>query len=101
MRLIRNLGIISIVLLACNSCFKAPEYPVIPQITFSDIYFGAAKTSKQTDSLVLSLNFKDGDGDLGLSDADSTNFEYINGYYFIINSSKQVLFADKPNYTLS
>jgi hypothetical protein len=50
-----------------GSCFDPPEFPNVPEIAFEGIEFydGAS-----TDSLVLSISFKDGDGDLGLSGED-------------------------------
>ena len=59
---------ISAGLFLCVSCSKAPEYPLEPQITFNRM----SKTrmlqslgNKYRDSLALTINFTDGDGDLG------------------------------------
>lgn len=46
------------------SCFDPPEFPNVPEIEFNRIEF---YDGDATDSLVLFLNFKDGDGDLGLN----------------------------------
>jgi hypothetical protein len=56
--------IISIVL---GSCFNPPEFPNVPEIAFDRIEFNQGV---DTDSLVLYITFKDGDGDLGLSAED-------------------------------
>ncbi len=48
------------------SCFESPEFPSTPKIKFKDIYFGLAPTPDRQDSIVVELDFEDGDGDLGL-----------------------------------
>ena len=47
-----------------NGCFTAPEYPVNPVIEFEQIEFKEVPNFQ--DSLILTINFRDGDGDLGL-----------------------------------
>lgn len=61
-------------LLLCCSCTKAPEYPIEPQIAFSKM----SKTrmlqslgNKYRDSLALTINFTDGDGDIGTPENQS------------------------------
>ncbi|MBL0739607.1 hypothetical protein [Chryseolinea lacunae] len=52
--------------LIAGACFSPPDLPIAPQITYEgDIYF--VKGQGVQDSLVVTINFKDGDGDLGLS----------------------------------
>ena len=50
-----------------TACFDPPEFPINPEIDFEDIYFREAKAPGQSDSLVLTISFRDGNGDLGLS----------------------------------
>ena len=63
-------ALIALLSTACfiSSCIKAPEYPLEPQITFGKM----SKTrmlqslgNKYRDSLALTINFTDGDGDIG------------------------------------
>jgi len=49
------------------ACFDPPDYPFTPEISFEDISFREAKAVGESDALVLTISFKDGDGDLGLS----------------------------------
>ena len=49
------------------ACFDPPEYPFTPEIGFEDIYFREAKAVGESDALVLTISFKDGDGNVGLS----------------------------------
>ena len=48
------------------SCFDAPDFSPVPKIKFEDIYFGKSRDEFRPDSLVISLSFEDGDGDLGM-----------------------------------
>ena len=54
-------------LLALSACQSVPEYPAVPSISYGSAYF---KEFPQTDYIFLSVNFKDGDGDLGLNSED-------------------------------
>jgi hypothetical protein len=47
------------------SCFNEPEFSNIPRIKFEGLYFGKSNIEDNPDSLVLTLSFEDGDGDLG------------------------------------
>jgi hypothetical protein len=61
------------------SCSKIPNYPVEPQISLSDKPFDiyrniiSARSKATQDSVVVNVNFKDGDGDLGLDDNDKAH----------------------------
>jgi hypothetical protein len=52
------------------ACRNIPDYPLNPQISFNSVRF---EDNPQTDYIYLNLDFKDGDGDLGLSTADLSN----------------------------
>lgn len=76
MNLFRTLGAVVVLALGwagTSSCLKAPDFPVIPSITFNSLkkIYAAPSTPGATpaDTLVFAVDFKDGDGDLGL-DAD-------------------------------
>ncbi|MBF9222372.1 hypothetical protein [Hymenobacter ruricola] len=58
--------------LSLSSCLNAPEYPVEPSIDFKSLTMVRNKPAGQTeiDTLKFALDFRDGDGDLGLSDDD-------------------------------
>lgn len=47
------------------ACDKPPELPTMPSITFNSIEFNPGTNNR--DSLILKVNFEDGDGDLGLN----------------------------------
>ncbi|MBD2722692.1 hypothetical protein [Hymenobacter armeniacus] len=58
--------------LSLSSCLNAPEYPETPSIDFNSLTMVRNKPAGQTeiDTLKFALDFRDGDGDLGLSDED-------------------------------
>lgn len=51
-----------------SSCFDPPEYSNSPQISFNAIQFKVSPNPSDADSLIIFIDFKDGDGDMGLSD---------------------------------
>ena len=53
------------ILLSYASCYERPELAVVPAISFNDFYFRDIPNFS-LDSMVLIINFEDGDGDLGL-----------------------------------
>jgi len=56
---------ISVMILA--ACTRPPELPVVPQIEFEYVEF---KEVDGPDSLIVSVKFEDGDGDMGLTSSD-------------------------------
>jgi hypothetical protein len=83
MRLIRGLSLFAIILTGISACFNPPEFPIEPQIEFVSIQYKEYGTGfdTQADSLILTISFKDGDGDLGL-DPSENKPPYNNKYYF-------------------
>lgn len=84
MKLIKGLALLSFLALATGACFDPPEFPAKPQIEYAGIEFIETSDPSDFDSLILYLNFKDGDGDLGLSAQDlrhrSDPYHYANFY---------------------
>lgn len=58
--------IIPIIGLIVVSCFEKPTFPVEPTISLNDLYF-TESNNDLLDSLVIIVDFRDGDGDLGLN----------------------------------
>lgn len=50
--------------LLCVACFNAPDYPETPEIAIKEIRKSRAETMSG-DSVIVVLEFKDGNGDLG------------------------------------
>lgn len=62
-----------------SGCYNPPEFPIEPAIHFSDIIF--KQVENRPDSLILVIEFQDGDGDLGLN-ADENGLPYNDVWYF-------------------
>lgn len=90
-----------------SSCYKEPNFSMTPEISFASItkdmrldqFTGARK-----DSIIVSINFKDGDGDLGYNTEEIGSTIPRTDYNFVIKSlrSKNGKFTEfKPEETLS
>jgi hypothetical protein len=66
MRFIQQISITTLLLTGLASCFDPPEYPVTPSITYENVVFKDSEDPTISDTLVVSINFKDGDGNLGI-----------------------------------
>lgn len=56
---------------ALASCQKKVEYPIEPNITYQGLGYLMDADSTLTGEVVISIGYTDGDGDLGLDDADT------------------------------
>ncbi len=54
-----------------TSCFSEPDYPETPQIEFVRLQNLESRARANTDSVIITLFFRDGDGDLGLTSTDT------------------------------
>jgi hypothetical protein len=78
--------------LALAFCTRPPELPVIPKIGFESVQF---KEVEGPDSLILAINFEDGDGDLGLTPFDI--FEPYNAYDVKVDENGDTIYiGDQP-----
>jgi hypothetical protein len=107
MRWIRNFTIILVLTWVVGACIKQPEDSVIPYIEFQSIAFkNEFLSTKNFDTLILTLKFRDGDGDLGInadetaiytSSVDSTDIN--SPYYFVYDTTKNTIwyYTHSPN----
>lgn len=79
MKQVRSALLVFISLVLFSACFNPPEFDPAPQVKYEGVYFGKAPNG--SDSLVISVSFKDGDGDLGFG----TTREHIDSPYNEIN----------------
>ncbi len=70
--LIISIGVLS-------GCYNPPEFPIEPSIKFTEVIF--KQVENRPDSLILTIEFQDGDGNLGLS-ADENFIPYNDVWYF-------------------
>lgn len=102
MRLIRGFGLFLLIGLVAGACFTPPEYPIQPQIEFESIVYREYGTGFDSnyDSVILTLKFKDGDGDLGL-DPSEIAAPYNNKFYYRFQDGSYLNYEDKrtnPDY---
>ena len=67
-------------------CDEPPELPLSPSISFNSITF--REGSNNRDSLILMLDFEDGDGDLGLS-RDESDVRYQE-FFFVTTTGELI-----------
>lgn len=79
-----------------TSCFNPPEFSVIPSIDYRDIYFKDGG-GIDPDSLVLTISFRDGDGDLGLSQTDRLEPKHDIFFFLGDNGDTIPLGKNQPN----
>jgi len=80
---LRSSIVIFLLAIGISACFAPPEFPNEPQISFNDISFKKGATQFDPDSLILTINFQDGDGDLGLrSQGADTGTPYHDLWFF-------------------
>jgi hypothetical protein len=72
-------------LFGLGACYSPPEFPLEPTIAYNNVEFKEVPNS--LDSLIISIKFQDGDGDLGL-DANETQVPYNDVWYINIGSEE-------------
>jgi len=65
-----------------SSCFQPPEFGIAPSISFNRIEFKVTPDISDADSLILYLDFKDGNGDMGLNDSFRDDPYHERNFYF-------------------
>lgn len=96
MKIIKGLAVFFI-LVGLTSCFDQPRFPDVPEIRFNKVEF-VDDPASAFDSLIVYIDFKDGDGDLGI-DAQSPEFisyPFHNSNFFLGNNGQL-----EPLYTTS
>jgi hypothetical protein len=89
---------LSVAALSLSSCLSAPDYPVEPAIDFKSVDVVVVPTGPRTaiDTLKFSVDFRDGDGDLGLNDADTKVAPYSDATGGFNGRSKVYNYSIKP-----
>jgi hypothetical protein len=76
---------LGLVLSQCE--LENPNYPVEPSINFKNIEFTEVPGAGTNDSLILTINYRDGDKDLGLTndwnEIEYSRYPYHQTYYFL------------------
>jgi len=82
MKAIKGLVLFCFLAGATSSCFEPPEYSLTPEITFNKIEFKVTPDPSDADSLILYIDFKDGNGDMGLDDSFRDDPYHERNFYF-------------------
>jgi hypothetical protein len=75
-------GVGFILAICMSACYSPPEFPIEPTIEYHNVEF--KEVANSLDSLIISLRFQDGDGDLGLDPAE-TQRPYNSAWFFATN----------------
>ena len=67
----KTLTILVLTIFALSACQKKMEYPIEPKISYEGMGYMMNADSTLTGEVVVSIGYTDGDGDLGLDDADT------------------------------
>jgi hypothetical protein len=97
MKTIKGLGTFTFLALL-TGCFSPPEFSNVPDIKYYDIIFKEGASVSDPDSLILSLTFQDGDGDLGLG-AEETDPPFHSTDYLIENNSDTLSLGTATRYS--
>ncbi|NOT76782.1 MAG: hypothetical protein HOP08_17795 [Cyclobacteriaceae bacterium] len=96
----KGLILFMVVAVLMGSCFDPPEYSNTPVISYVKTVYKDASNPSLNDSLIVSVTFKDGNGDLGLNDPDTLD-PYNNKYYFRFLDNSLITYKTRrtnPNY---
>jgi hypothetical protein len=105
MRVIKGIVLFCFSIVAFSACFEAPVFSDTPRIIFKDIKFKEVGEASDYDTLVLYLDFKDGNGDLGLSPLNEDDFEipFNSEFYFLadgLGDTIPIVSTVRENYTI-
>lgn len=74
LRLIQTAGILGLVATGLSSCLTEPSYSTTPSIAFNNIKHDRYIISNSpVDSVLITIDFQDGDGDLGVTAAEEAS----------------------------
>lgn len=88
--------VISSLVALLSGCYKEPTFDVVPSIEFADIRKQTvldAIDGQKKDSVILTIKFQDGDGDIGFDsklDVDAINAASLKGdFHFVVKTFQQ------------
>lgn len=76
--------LVLIILLVVVSCFDPPQFSDTPSITIDDVRVKEVPGAATPDSLIITINFQDGDGNIGLEGSENEP-PFNERWFFLIN----------------
>jgi hypothetical protein len=103
MKALKGLLLFGISAFLVSACFNPPEFPLVPEIEFESIYFREARGVGEIDSLVFTISFRDGNGDLGLTSSQIDEPFHDENFYLALNGEitpigKKSRYEDLPQF---
>lgn len=84
-----------LLLVVMASCLTPPSFPVTPEISFNSVTFQKGETNLDADTLALTINFQDGDGDLGLRANIDVGEPYNSIYFWLKGDGELLKYSDR------
>jgi hypothetical protein len=100
MKSVWGLSLVAIFGITVISCLDEPQYSEIPSIEFDKIIFKDVKDATSADSLIVSLKFRDGDGNVGI-DPTELQEPFNDKFFFQFPDKSYITYKTKrtnPNY---
>lgn len=72
--------------LAAGGCFNPPEFSVVPSIRFEGVRVKEVPGPNTPDSLIISIGFEDGDGNIGIASTENSP-PFHERWFFLRNPS--------------
>lgn len=92
-----NTLLLFIIGLLLTSCLKDPDFPDNPVLKSMDLSYKEIGGLQEDDSLIISLHFQDGDGDLGFDASDerhiSSPYNEFGFFSYDSNTRRKTMFA--------
>lgn len=82
MKAIKGLILFCFLAVGMGSCFDPPEFGIAPKISFNKIEFKVTPDPSDADSLIIYIDFRDGNGDMGLGENFKDDPYHERNFYF-------------------
>jgi hypothetical protein len=92
---ISGLATLLLIGLLVTSCLTPPEFPVIPFIEYDNVTFQKGVDITASDTLIVSIKFQDGNGDLGLDPNFDTGDPYHSLWFYVKPNGELLKLSDR------
>jgi hypothetical protein len=94
----KNTLLFLLVLALSSSCESKPDFDIVPAITFQSITvvrLAADKAGPKRDSVIVATDYQDGDGDLGITQAEKDAKPSLQNYYLALFRKENGVYVRK------